>query len=504
MLHCPVMTVSSRWWLALVLAGLGCWSCGTDEPASNNSTGGTGAAGATGGATSTGGHGGGQGAAGGEGGGSNTCSATFVDCDPAVPGCDTDINTDPAHCGDCDQPCSLVDHATSTCTDQECGFDCIDGWGDCNDDPADGCETNTDSHNSHCGACGVPCEPGDHADASCGGGVCQQTCVSGWWNCNGLPGDGCEQSLGDVESCGACDVVCPAEDGTAACLAGGCAVLIGPAPTAVSDLAVGGGYLIVAAPATGIFRLPTSGGALEALVLGGSAVDKLVGVGGSDVYYPVVVGSSVVVRSIPIAGGSPSDVGTLTIGPVAQISGFAVGSTHVFVTVNDELWSLPLGGGAGTSVATTESHPTIANGMVYYIHGPSHTLRASPEAGGAEIVVSSDTFTVLNHTTHLAVNTQYAFVGNATMRRVTLTSGTSQSHGSFFMFASDLAVDAVHVYHVGSYGGGGNNHHLGRRLMDDATNNTLTPDYQGSTSAIVLDATHVYFAAGTTILKMAK
>ena len=156
------------------------------------------------------------------------------------------------------------------------------------------------------------------------------------------------------------------------------------------------------------------------------------------------------------------------------------------------------------SVAATESPPAVANGFVYYVHSPSHNLRASPENGGAEVVVSSEIFGG-SYPNQLAVNAEYAFIGNSNLDRVTLSSGTSDLHGSFFFFASDLGVDAEHVYYVSTYDVGGNYYQsLGRRSVLSPTGGSLTGDYESFTAALALDATHVYFAAGTGIAKLAK
>jgi hypothetical protein len=239
--------------------------------------------------------------------------------------------------------------------------------------------------------------------------------------------------------------------------------------------------------------------------LGSSAVGRFVAVAGSNVYYPVVVGSSVVIRTIPVTGGTATDVGTVSATGSPQVGGFAVGASKAFVTVDDELWSVAQTGGTPVSVALTDSPPAIANGSVVYVHSPSHTLRASPENGGAESVVSTDTFAVLNYDNLLTVTTDYAFVANSDLKRVPLTTGVSQSAGGFFSFPSDLAADGQHVYFVQAYNVGANFYQsLGRRPVLASTSTALTHDRQSLVAAMTLDGTHVYFATGTAIEKMPK
>jgi hypothetical protein len=88
---------------------------------------------------------------------------------------------------------------------------CPAGVGDCNGDPADGCETALDTP-SNCGACGLACAL-PHASASCDGGACTLgACDPGYGDCDGNPQNGCEASLALVPNsanCGACGVSCP-------------------------------------------------------------------------------------------------------------------------------------------------------------------------------------------------------------------------------------------------------------------------------------------------------
>jgi hypothetical protein len=69
-----------------------------------------------------------------------------------------DTLTDPEHCGGCDAPCPPAGpNIQRACTKGICTLGCAPGFGDCNGDPSDGCETNLLVHPAHCGACGSPC-----------------------------------------------------------------------------------------------------------------------------------------------------------------------------------------------------------------------------------------------------------------------------------------------------------------------------------------------------------
>jgi len=121
----------------------------------------------------------------------------------------SDTSTDPAHCGGCATACAYA-HATTSCSGGQCQLAaCQAGWGDCNHDPADGCEANLDLDPANCGRCASACRV-PNAIAGCSGACYIAACGFGWDDCNGDAADGCEQSvLADLKNCGACGFSCP-------------------------------------------------------------------------------------------------------------------------------------------------------------------------------------------------------------------------------------------------------------------------------------------------------
>ena len=157
------------------------------------------------------------------GGDCNTsCSSGTDDCDGnAANGCETNTNTDVKHCGGCGIKCS-GNHGTPSCSGGNCGISCDNGWGDCNGNVANGCETNTDSDISHCGSCNSPCSA-NGGTPSCSGGSCSIVCDQGRDDCNGDLSDGCETNTNtDVDHCGGCGAGCKNTHGTASCSGGNC------------------------------------------------------------------------------------------------------------------------------------------------------------------------------------------------------------------------------------------------------------------------------------------
>jgi hypothetical protein len=139
------------------------------------------------------------------------CLASHQDCNADLTdGCETHTDGDPANCGSCWQQCPAQQNATPACAAGQCALECLTGFGDCNNNTADGCEVSTSSSTSHCGACNKACPSYFHATAACQSGTCKLgSCDALWGNCNGVTADGCETSLAlDKANCGTCNNVC--------------------------------------------------------------------------------------------------------------------------------------------------------------------------------------------------------------------------------------------------------------------------------------------------------
>ena len=160
------------------------------------------------------------------------CDATHADCnaDPSD-GCEVDISTDVGNCGACANACPSDATDTATCAGGHCGIQCLTGHGDCNNDPTDGCENTLDSP-ADCGACGASCPAVTNAAPTCTAPAqCGFACDPGYADCNTDPSDGCEvDTQTDVNNCGTCGNACPvgfAATG-ATCNGGTCAAVCNP------------------------------------------------------------------------------------------------------------------------------------------------------------------------------------------------------------------------------------------------------------------------------------
>ena len=139
------------------------------------------------------------------------CDDGFFSCDfIGMNGCETDLSSDINNCGYCGERCDTFGVASNRCTGGACVIDsCQVGFEDCNSDPYDGCETQTDSDILNCGGCGLSCGDATTSGASCAGGSCIFSCRPEFLDCDGLASNGCEEPVVSDLNCGACGNSCP-------------------------------------------------------------------------------------------------------------------------------------------------------------------------------------------------------------------------------------------------------------------------------------------------------
>ncbi len=162
-----------------------------------------------------------------------TCGEGYADCNRSnADGCEVSLNTDLTNCGTCGTVCPTPANASaSTCVSGRCGYTCAPSFADCDTTAANGCEADLRVNVAHCGACGVACPPRDHAPTGvCAAGRCDVVCEASYGNCDNNPDNGCELDLrADVNHCGTCATVCPLRaNSTPTCAAGACGFTCNP------------------------------------------------------------------------------------------------------------------------------------------------------------------------------------------------------------------------------------------------------------------------------------
>lgn len=113
--------------------------------------------------------------------------------------------TDKNHCGVCSRACG----SQEICVNARCGPACLkSGTTLCGDDCVD-----LSTNMSDCGSCGNACRTflPNALGSECAGGKCVVSgCESGYKDCDGSIGNGCEANIRtDVNNCGSCGTKCP-------------------------------------------------------------------------------------------------------------------------------------------------------------------------------------------------------------------------------------------------------------------------------------------------------
>ena len=154
------------------------------------------------------------------------CSSDFANCNNAIgDGCEVNLKTDPAHCGTCQTVCSVA-NGVAGCTSGSCTVaTCDPNRGDCNGLVADGCEVSLKTDPAHCGTCQNICSIANGTPGCTNGSCSVAACNAAYADCNGLVADGCEVSLKtDPAHCGTCQTACSVPNGTPGCINAACTV----------------------------------------------------------------------------------------------------------------------------------------------------------------------------------------------------------------------------------------------------------------------------------------
>ncbi len=153
------------------------------------------------------------------------CRPGYGDCDGEVSnGCETLLNTT-SNCGECGAECVNAG-GDAFCTAGVCTtVACEEGLADCDANADNGCETSVRTL-ANCGLCGVPCTSQSGEAVTCATGVCEVAeCAEGEHDCDRDPSNGCESTLRDNDNCGACGNPCILDNATTSCSSGTCELI---------------------------------------------------------------------------------------------------------------------------------------------------------------------------------------------------------------------------------------------------------------------------------------
>jgi hypothetical protein len=158
-----------------------------------------------------------------------SCSAGFGDCDGnKANGCETDTTANVTACGNCTTNCntSVVNATGIVCTNSTCTYAaCAGSFGDCDGNKANGCEANLSTTVTACGSCSTNCnvKVANAAGIACAAAQCTYTggCTGTFQDCDGNKANGCEADKNnDSVNCGSCGNSCVPKGMT--CSGGAC------------------------------------------------------------------------------------------------------------------------------------------------------------------------------------------------------------------------------------------------------------------------------------------
>ncbi|MFP6685868.1 MAG: hypothetical protein VB934_14205 [Polyangiaceae bacterium] len=389
------------------------------------------------------------------------------------------------------------------------GATCPDGWGDCDDEPLNGCEVNIKTNASNCGACGEKCPFGEASYATCIDAMCELVCTQGYQDCDGDAETGCEaHTASDPVNCGACGVLCHGTCSDGACdpddlatgrlhptaielsathvywsemgtypyyndggvlsvpLAGGAPTKLATTATAAFGLAVDATHAYYTERGSGnltngvLSRVPLAGGTAEVLATNLFAPSNVV-VDATHVYwtnagaYPAYIDGSI--NRVPLAGGTVEVIASGMYKPFF----LAVNDTDVYWTNSGQevnmftdgaLYKAPKVGG----MATKLEDGSLMYGVVldatnvYYNETGKNTLWRKPLAGGSPTALATGQQNNI-FLTQAADDLHWANFGipdmnSGTIRSVPKMGGNIQTAASNQGTPYDIEVDATHVY----------------------------------------------------------
>jgi hypothetical protein len=428
------------------------------------------------------------------------CAAGTGDCDGnRANGCETRLDQDALNCGGCGVVCASAPNASPACEDASCTLVCNLFVASCDGNLANGCETAIEKDPSNCGACDVVCGAQNTESSRCVQGECELECIDGYADCDGKPENGCEQSLEGPASCGSC-----ARD----CLGGECVnrsctpvtLATGlPSPTglAVTNDAL---YVPVNVPAgcdefgcystPHIYTVPTQGGPGQPWLSNLSA-SRLTAAPDGRLYFF----SSGNVMELTAAGTSL----TLATGQ-SSLSALALSADAVFFQSASNLRSVPRT--AGGSVTTLLANTKDLRGVGYVdasVFFGGNQGGTSTTAGVYRAAASDGSDPTLlaatGRTKELAVNATHVVVigdGNGDpIRAVAIANGEIADLSPAESGPVQLVLDATHAYWWSS-----TLRELRRSSISAGPAETLVKEPSGS-AFIAADATRVYWVRST-------
>jgi hypothetical protein len=267
------------------------------------------------------------------------------------------------------------------CEDGKCA--CEDGYGNCDGDAENGCETRLATSGENCGACGNDCHGG-----ACNDGLC--ACSELFVDCDGDPRNGCEAELAtDPVHCGACGHPCLG----GGCVDGRCQPVALRSFNGPQSISVAGGLLYVAVCseplADPILQMPTFGDVPIAHAIGlDCGISQAVS--GESLYWTNAY--TIFVNALE----SPEPPTPILMTDTA-VKGLAIGPSHVYWRAEDDdtldggVFRAPHGSNVGETISTVPALGLVVDDQKAYwsdangLHAIAHNGASVTNIPGASV-----------------------------------------------------------------------------------------------------------------------
>lgn len=427
-----------------------------------------------------------------------SCEPGYDDCDQsALNGCEVNTAYDPSACDSCVTVCP-PNGGTPICTDGACGVSsCTAPTADCDYDGID-CETNIDTSLAHCGFCNNPCSL-TNAVASCQTGTCTLTgCNANKGNCDGNDFNGCETDLlVNASHCGACGKSCI----SGMCVAGRCKPLV-LGDGAVGQLALDA-VTVYFTTAAGVSKVKKTGGAVNVLSADVGPSDAIVLLDTSVYFATSLPQPNAVLYRVPQAGGSPTPI----LEGLAEPRRLATDGAYIYLTnhAEDDTGGVYRIDKAGDNPEILVNAPFASGLTIMGSHLWAYTTSAdgnglvelySEDQGGTVFVTATDRPWGVTHD-----GTSFFWTSYDADRAVERSSSDGADVTKIAGGPGEnqhIAVDATHVYWTAANDG------LYRVVKTGGDPELLYTG--GSPYGLALDSTFIYFVNLDTkqVLKLAK
>ena len=378
---------------------------------------------------------------------------------------------------------------------------CSTGYASCAGGPSGGCGTYVLGDPQNCGGCGHVCGDVNVTSApTCGAGKCNLSCNSGYANCDGNDANGCEAKLAtDGTNCGACGVNCNGS----ACMAGLCApVTLTTASGTIADLAIDSVNTYFTT-ASGVYSCDKSGCA-QPTTLATTSSNTAITTDGATVYWA----ASDAIHACSVSGGASRVV---FADPTATT--LAVDGTSLYWTDENAGTVVKCGKASCPSTTTIASNQTdpigiVVDGANVYWSTVGGYVSYCPLAGCGSAPLTLATGGGFYGELQANDSTLFWAVGcvyDPTCPGISMCpkAGCNESPTALGLYPTvveALAVDATSLWWTDSQGA------VAFCPVPGCSPRTTvatiaSPDVA---SAIVIDSTRAYWAAGSTVYAMVR